>query len=355
MRSYIFHHVLHGGEPIIGAELVKDIIETAKALPGYEIWCQHQYEIEHRATEWASCIESSHYFAYGEQFGKYKGTNQTGDKTKPEGPTWNQQQAQKTKDKIRQAVAQLTENGQLPEQATARFKALQTFGIGGGSLYRYKELWHPQHQNQQKSQPEEKSESGQFDCVGDASNCHSSTSLLPQLGGNTPQDKDPSVLVAQQSEKDGGNSKRAAIEKIRHELSQAQERGQEAAQQPQIGQQAILSQQARTAKLQQMAYWLTLEDPILMAEALAWLQHQPVEQCAQLVDMGASEVQQRQLEVIVEITQQLQRLEWSPGQIQESLKSHFQKSSLAHLTPQEHQLWLQHLMLLMVTTPDVDH
>lgn len=32
---------------------------------------------------------------------------------------------------------------------------------------------------------------------------------------------------------------------------------------------AILTQETRTAHLQQMAYWLTLDDPILMAEALA--------------------------------------------------------------------------------------
>jgi hypothetical protein len=66
MRSYIFHHVLSGGKPLQGATLIEDIVETAKSLPGYQEWCQHQHEIDHRAEEWAKCIESSHYFHYGD-------------------------------------------------------------------------------------------------------------------------------------------------------------------------------------------------------------------------------------------------------------------------------------------------
>ncbi|MEL7495275.1 MAG: hypothetical protein AAGJ95_15125 [Cyanobacteria bacterium J06554_11] len=343
MRSYIFHHVLHGGEPIAGAELIKDVVETAKALPGYDIWCQHRHEIEHRAAEWVSCIESSHYFAYGEQFGKYKAKGKTAEKTDPQVPSWNQQQVQKTKDKITQALTQLTDKEQLPEQATARFNALREFGIGGGSLYRYKELWHPLHQTSQKSQPGEKSEAGQLDCVEDASNCHSSPSLLGAIGGNSSQDNASSESEAPDAEVTGGNPNQTAIEKIRQELAEAQARAHQTTQQLQQDQQTALNQQARNAQLQQMAYWLTLEDPILMVEALAWLQQQSAEQCAELLSLESLEDQQRPLEVIVGITQQLQRLDWSPEQVRESLRSHFQKSSLAHLTAQERQQWLQYL------------
>ncbi|MEM6353677.1 MAG: hypothetical protein AAF766_23245, partial [Cyanobacteria bacterium P01_D01_bin.14] len=77
-----------------------------------------------------------------------------------------------------------------------------------------------------------------------------------------------------------------------------------------------------------------------------WLQQQSAEQCAELLSLESLEDQQRPLEVIVGITQQLQRLDWSPEQVQESLRSHFQKSSLAHLTVQERQQWLQHLQAL---------
>ncbi|MEM6353212.1 MAG: hypothetical protein AAF766_20855, partial [Cyanobacteria bacterium P01_D01_bin.14] len=74
-----------------------------------------------------------------------------------------------------------------------------------------------------------------------------------------------------------------------------------------------------------------------------WLQQQSAEQCAELLSLESLEDQQRPLEVIVGITQQLQRLDWSPEQVRESLRSHFQKSSLAHLTAQERQQWLQYL------------
>ncbi|MEO1742979.1 MAG: hypothetical protein AAFR99_14365, partial [Cyanobacteria bacterium J06629_9] len=120
-------------------------------------------------------------------------------------------------------------------------------------------------------------------------------------------------------------------------------RAHQTTQQLQQDQQTALNQQARNAQLQQMAYWLTLEDPILMVEALAWLQQQSAEQCAELLSLESLEDQQRPLEVIVGITQQLQRLDWSPEQVRESLRSHFQKSSLAHLTAQERQQWLQYL------------
>ena len=346
MRSYIFHHVMYGGEPIVGVELIKDVVETAKALPGYDIWCQHRHEIEHRATEWVSCIESSHYFAYGEQFGKYKAKGKTEEKTEPEALNWNQQQVQKTKDKITQALAQLTETEQLPEQATARFNALREFGIGGGSLYRYKELWHPLHQKNQKPQPGQKSEAEQLDCVGDASNCHSSPSLLGAVGGNSTQDNDFSGSEEQEDGTTGGNPKQVAIEEIRRKLAEAQARSQTAFQQHQQDQQTALNHQARTTQLQQMAYWLTLEDPILMAEALAWLQQQSAEKCAELLSLEGLEDQQQQLEVLVGITQQLQRLNWLSEQMKESLLSHFQKSSLAHLTAQEQQRWLKRLQAL---------
>ncbi|ESA37774.1 hypothetical protein N836_35255 [Leptolyngbya sp. Heron Island J] len=61
-----------------------------------------------------------------------------------------------------------------------------------------------------------------------------------------------------------------------------------------------------------------------MAEALAWLQQQPPELCAELLDTELSEVQQQSLETIVEIVEQLQRLDWGPRRIGEELRSFFE-------------------------------
>ena len=72
MRSFVFNHVVEGGNPLTGKALIEKIVSVAITLPGYKDWCQHQHEIEDRATEWARCIENSHYFAYGSGRGKYK-------------------------------------------------------------------------------------------------------------------------------------------------------------------------------------------------------------------------------------------------------------------------------------------
>ena len=106
---------------------------------------------------------------------------------------------------------------------------------------------------------------------------------------------------------------------------------------------AILTQETRTAHLQQMAYWLTLDDPILMAEALAWLRQQPPEHCAELLDIELAEEQVRSLSTIITIVEQLQRLDWGPQQLSQALQTQFSTSSLAHLTPEQRQRWLSYL------------
>ncbi|NJN31678.1 MAG: hypothetical protein HC824_15585 [Synechococcales cyanobacterium RM1_1_8] len=62
MRCFIFHHVIAGGLPLTGQTLIQEIIDTAKSLPGYKTWCQHQHEISKRVMDWVRCIENSHYF-----------------------------------------------------------------------------------------------------------------------------------------------------------------------------------------------------------------------------------------------------------------------------------------------------
>jgi hypothetical protein len=145
MRAYIFHHILEGDAPLVGSALVKQIVETARALPGYQEWCQHQHELEHRAEEWARCIENSKYFHYGFTEKQTKQTKQT---LQPElvSPTltWNQQQCENVRARIQSAIVDLLNQNILPALATARFKALTQYRISGSSLYRHKDLWHPE-------------------------------------------------------------------------------------------------------------------------------------------------------------------------------------------------------------------
>jgi len=142
LRCYVFHHVLHGGQPLTSEALVQEIVVTARSLPGFHDWCRHQADLEERATEWARCVEASRYFPYG--YGRQKTEPaQLDAKPAPVGESWNQRQAAGTQSKIQTAVADLIQKNALPAGPTARFKALLKYGIGGGSLYRYRPLWHP--------------------------------------------------------------------------------------------------------------------------------------------------------------------------------------------------------------------
>lgn len=344
MRTYVFHHVMYGGDPLAGDSLIKEVLAVAKALPGYELWCRHQHEIKDRVSEWVSCIEKSHYFHYGEQFGKYKSKKEKPESENTE-PSWNQQQSQKTKDKIQAALKDLSDNNELPEQATARFNALRKFGIGGGSLYRYKELWHPLWRSQSNSPqtPLLNNESGQFGHAN-APNCHSSTSLLQDIDGNSNETSSSGDLKSVESRSEGGNPHHEEIQRIRGMLSKAQVAVDLQAAQEVVEVEEILAQESRAAHLQQMAYWLTLDDPILMAEALAWLRQQPPELCAELLKSEElSDSQQQSLETIVEVVEQLQQLNWGPGKIIEELQSQFSVPSLTHLTIVQRQQWLSYL------------
>lgn len=169
MRCYIFHHVLWGGEPLVGQRLTDQIAITARSLPGYQQWCRHQREIEKRASEWASCIENSAYFPYGTERGKFKAKTEIADM---DTATWNEKQSALAREKIKNAVADLLEKNCLPIDITSRFQVLTGYGIGGSSLYRHRDLWHPQH----------------LVYSDDRSLLHS-PSLLSEQGRNAPSDQ----------------------------------------------------------------------------------------------------------------------------------------------------------------------
>ena len=288
MRSYIFHHVLSNGKPLTGTALIEDIIETARSLPGYQEWCQHQHEIEHRAEEWAKCIESSHYFHYGDQKGKFKATSEELETAIEQAPTWNQQKSERTRERIRSAIADLLENGSLPFNATARFKALLGYKIGGGSLYRHRDLWHPNYLTETEFVNLENNiveTNKQSNCAGSASDCHSLTSLFPSADGNAAlgngsSDSHPQI----QSELDGnplpeeGSEPLKGVQFVQQTLAdiQAQQAARRAASQM-AGQrqQAIKREASNTKVVERMWQFLNSDDPILVAEALAWAEINP--------------------------------------------------------------------------------
>lgn len=197
LRTYVFHHVTQGGEPLTGQALIDQIVSIARSLPGYRDWCRHQHEIEHRAAEWASCAENSHYFHY-----THRSTAQAPEAkaTREQLLSWNQQQSESAREKIRRAIVDLLERDSLPAKTTARFQALLQYGIGGASLYRHRDLWHPEQVEsclavendlavENPPHPPTSLSARPSDQLETSSNGLSCTSLFPSNGGNVSSEE----------------------------------------------------------------------------------------------------------------------------------------------------------------------
>ncbi|MBW4694254.1 MAG: hypothetical protein KME27_21120 [Lyngbya sp. HA4199-MV5] len=306
MRAYIFHHILSGGEPLQGDALVSEIVETARSLPGYSEWCRHQHEIEHRAEEWARCIENSHYFHFGDQPQKPKPEPQDPELTAAidQSPSWNQRQSAATRDRIRRAIADLLEKNSLPIRATARFQTLLQYGIGGASLYRHRDLWHPSYFDidsthdsasvterpvENPPDPPNINSDSQLDRDQSASNWHSPPSLLAINDGDNPVgkalgDRDASDISSIDSNFRGNSASHPASEALQPVQSvqqkllnvQAQQEAfREAARIAQTQRNQIKAQAAQARQIARMQQFLDSGDPILMAEAMAWAQVNP--------------------------------------------------------------------------------
>jgi hypothetical protein len=301
LREYIFHHILQGGEPLEGQALVNEIVAVARALPGYEEWCQHQHEIEKRAEEWARCVENSHYFHYGDQKGKYKAiANESANDSLP---SWNQRQSEAARERIRRAIADLLDKESLPTGATARFQTLTSYRIGGASLYRHRDLWHPEYLTNSVENPPDPPASAQdspLDCVEDTSNGHNPSSLLSEVGSNSLSSLDPNNFSTLNLSSEGSNVPLDEPLNYPNEISDQSNGIKPVSQEGiQFVQQALLdvktwievNQEAsriaheRASQIRNEAYqfahvarmqrYLESGDPILMAEALAWAQINP--------------------------------------------------------------------------------
>ena len=357
MRAYIFHHVISGGVPLEGKTLIDEIVTTARSLPGYQDYCNHQHEIEQRAEEWARCVQGSRYFHYGDLKGKYK-SKQESTVAIADLPNWNQQQSGSARDRIRGAIADLLEKNSLPISTTARFHVLTDYGIGGGSLYRHRDLWHPTEFREENalieinleasaeiSQPVENppdppnpNKSEEFDCDEVASNPHSLTSLLSTSGGNGISDNGLSdrtskVICI------GGNSPSDSS----------------------------MSPQSRTQQ------YLTSGDPILVAEALTWIkvssnasgsESKPVskselpsdpltsESRSTISSQSACEVQRPNegttlnlSDTLAALSVNIRRLGWNRMQVRENLLDLFGKGDRALLSEEELYQWLLWLLI----------
>jgi hypothetical protein len=115
----------------------------ALSCPGYEQYCRHQHDIERKVTAWARAVE--HYYWP-------LGTTPTRDTSPRCRTTWCPSTSSRPKMPSTgyvAAYAELEQAGELPEQITARAKAIaQVAKVSQQTLYKHLSLWHPAHQVQ---------------------------------------------------------------------------------------------------------------------------------------------------------------------------------------------------------------
>lgn len=137
MRTYIFGHIISASTtPLTGRVLADEVERIARSLPGFDEFCGHRHDLRKRICEWIRSIMRSHYFPYNN--GK-----------KPlvikEGPTWNEEQREAARERIRSALVDLCRHNALPDGKTARATALRAYKVSQDTLYKHKDLWHPDY------------------------------------------------------------------------------------------------------------------------------------------------------------------------------------------------------------------
>ena len=288
MRSYIFGHILGAEAPLSGKALAEDIARVARALPGFQVYCGHQKDLDRRAKDYARSIErEKRYYPYAS--GKAL-------KVK-EGPTENQRRAAEAREHVRQATIELCKQDAFPDGITPRFDLLCACHISGSTLYRNRDLWHPVFISDRQRRLIEVTPELQVReaaaCAEGAAAASKETSLLGAIACNTPSDKNCSEPISPESEKKGLTACNTPSDKA-FELSETEQRPIEpertappeqlvlniqwalqvakANQQAKAEENRQRSQQAQQRRSQdahraQLLTWVDSGDPILEAEA----------------------------------------------------------------------------------------
>jgi hypothetical protein len=150
----------------------------------------------------------------------------------------------------------------LPSKATERFKSLLNYGIGGGSLYCHKDLWHPTFLNSHNL------------TIDPPEDWHSPTNLLDTIDGNSNVENTSSDVHLASGNDSVGNTFSVVNSVPSYENID-----------PVVW--LDIRQAAATEMLQnsfdspsampidRMQQQLYTDDPILVAEAWAWAQQHP--------------------------------------------------------------------------------
>ena len=276
MRSYVFGHVLYAQAPLTGQALVADIVRVARELPGFYDWSNHVYEIEEKAKNWARAVEQSHYYPYG--VGKSSKVSTTAGLS-----TYNEEKAKQAREKIRQAIAILLDEGQLPIAVKQRFITLtRRFSIGGPTLYKNKDLWHPNYllgvdaEEISPDPPVDLEMTAEPERLGALSPA-SHPSLLVEEACNPRPDQGCGACDQVEEQLEVCNMKPAQLSlvQIKEAIAAAQEQRRRQQAQAETAHRQMKQQAAQQAMTERMRGYLASDDPILMGEALRWLRSHP--------------------------------------------------------------------------------
>ncbi|MCY6494577.1 hypothetical protein [Leptolyngbya sp. GGD] len=135
-------------ERLTGEALAEFVQSTAINAPGYETYCRHQHEIGQRSRLWARSAEK-YWWALGSE--PQRSSNPFRGDGSDDSPNsrinQNQVRATEAQRRIQEAYMRLESNGQLPSDITSRIRLLiQEARTSVQTLYRYREIWHPEHQ-----------------------------------------------------------------------------------------------------------------------------------------------------------------------------------------------------------------
>ncbi|HEY9887701.1 MAG TPA: hypothetical protein V6D02_04825, partial [Candidatus Obscuribacterales bacterium] len=235
------------------------------------------------------------------------------------------------------AMDDLFNSGQLPSTVTARFQKLVSYGIGGGTLYKYKTLWHPNlwktPQTPQTSKWEEAA------AMATPATASYPTSLLLGDDGNSLQGKGLSRCEAAEvidevrnGEARQGWRQRLLDLKLRRSQQKIEGRSPIA---PPMSSKARLEHQQHMEK---MASYLRSRDPILMKAGLEWLLQQDKLPLATLIPTDSADwpCSDPRLATLVAVCEQLLRLGWTAGEVRASWGG----LPLAALSWADWQAWL---------------
>jgi hypothetical protein len=144
LLGYCFGHVIEDlDRPIHGERLVDWAIDKARSLPGFKEFCGHQTDLRRRVREWVrSCESSKNYFPYA--IGKSSKPSDLISDGRSQN-AWNILQTQLAQTRIGDAMNRLGSGVTLTIDELVHY--LRNQGISVETLYKHKNLWHPEHRS----------------------------------------------------------------------------------------------------------------------------------------------------------------------------------------------------------------